>query len=79
MYVDSTKSKIDLIYDEKKDILYGWLGNVVPSIPENHDWIIIRKEIDTNKAVGFVIYSYNWKKEKGMIKDLPYFKNVVLP
>ena len=67
-------------YDKEADVLYASIGRPRPSIiEESEDGILIRKDCQTGRPIGFVIINYSRQKRDGFIKDIPYFPGINIP
>lgn len=67
-------------YDFEDDILDLYIEKPVPAKSlEMGNGILIRINPDTNEIVGFTIIDYEWRKEKGLLKQIPYFEDIQLP
>lgn len=72
--------KISFRYDKDADVLYAYVGKPKPAIcEETAEGVLIRRDIKTNKVVGFTIVSYSRKRKKGQLSKIPHFPNVSLP
>jgi uncharacterized protein YuzE len=72
--------KVNFKYDEKSDVLYASIGEKKPGISEEpEDGILIRRALGTREIIGFTIINYKRQKERGFLKNIPFFENIIIP
>jgi len=80
--MERIKGKIRFSYDKENDVLYSFINKPRKATCRElglGNGILIRIDPDINKIVGFTVIDYERRKRDGLLKTVPYFKDIKLP
>jgi uncharacterized protein YuzE len=78
--MEKLKGKLIFDYDSENDVLYSYINKPRKAMgKDTNNGITLSIDPYKKKVVGFTIVDYVYKMKHGIIKSVPYFKNIDLP